>query len=88
MCIRDRLYAQKAKEQIIKKTTLELLQDNGYSEVKIEDIHLPISYTFFSEKVVSEVIIINNKSKLSIQRNRSGSNPYKDRFHLGGNQCV
>ena len=28
------------------------------NEVKIEDIHLPISYTFFSEKVVSEVFII------------------------------
>ena len=53
-------------EESIKKTTLELLQDNGYSEVKIEDIHLPISYTVFSEKVVSEVFIINNKKRYTI----------------------
>jgi hypothetical protein len=46
-------------QQSIKETTKELLEENGYSKVVIEGINLPISYTFFSQKVVSEVFIKN-----------------------------
>ena len=48
-------------EQSIKETTKELLEKNGFQNVVFEGINLPISYTFFSQKVVSEVFIKNNK---------------------------
>ena len=48
-------------EQSIKETTIELLEKNGFENVVIEGINLPITYTLFSQKVVSEVFIKNNK---------------------------
>ena len=53
-------------EQSIKETTKELLEENGFGSIGIEGINLPISYTFLSQKVVSEVFIKSNGKSNSI----------------------
>ena len=53
-------------EQRIKETTKELLEENGYGSIGVEGINLPISYTFLSQKVVSEVFIKSNGKSNSI----------------------
>ena len=53
-------------EQSIKETTKELLEENGYGSIGVEGINLPISYTFLSQKVVSEVFIKSKGKNKSI----------------------
>ena len=53
-------------EQSIKETTKELLEENGYGSIGVNGINLPISYTFLSEKVISEVFITKNGEHKSI----------------------
>ena len=53
-------------EQRIKETTKELLEEMGYGSIGVEGINLPISYTFLSQKVVSEVFIKSNGKSNSI----------------------
>ena len=42
-------------EEGVKEGVEELFKENGYSNIIVEGVNLPISYTFLSEKVVSEV---------------------------------
>lgn len=53
-------------EESIKETTKSLLEENGYGSVGIEGINLPISYTFLSQKVVSEVFLTKNGEQTSL----------------------
>jgi hypothetical protein len=53
-------------EQSIKETTKELLEESGYGSIGVNGINLPISYTFLSEKVISEVFITKNGEHKSI----------------------
>lgn len=55
-------------EESIKETTKELLVESGYyGSVGIDGINLPISYTFLSQKVVSEVFVTKNGEHNSIK---------------------
>ena len=54
-------------EESIKETTKELLVESGYGSVGINGINLPISYTFLSQKVVSEVFVTKNGEHNSIK---------------------
>ena len=53
-------------EEIIKETTKELLEENGCSSVGIDGINLPISYTFLSKKVDSDVFFTTDDDYRSV----------------------
>ncbi len=57
----------KYNEQSVKDTVSKMFQKNGYYNIKIEGINLPLSFTFLSQKVESDVFFSKDSKNGSVK---------------------
>lgn len=71
-------------EQTVKETVSEIFENNGYKNIKIDGINLPLTYTFLSQKVETDVFFSKDGRNGSVKVDLTPIESYPIMSILGG----